>query len=430
MSLVREKFYNLFWQDKTCQNLFLLSKEELLETSTFGTQQNSYSYSSNRIIISNSAEGSGDSMTIKFRNENTLITLDKNLEERIDYFKPIVESFLDQNFKKAFDKLHHDMDHKGWSLVIKIVRLLTNEKRRETNIVKFLQEYGFVGKHINSFEEIEHYLESKFIPQKGNSLVNENNIKTFFEGIRFIKELYVNNSYKKLYNSNQVLINTLNSEDDFGSRISLFARLYEAGIISPSKQDAILECFHCEPGTYKGFFQLKLNPIKLREIKCPNCSKQLTYFVPYELDEEIYQIVKAKDGLLMDALVYQLAKHNFSFVLNQNYLSDIEIDCLFESRVGDEQVLYIVETKMFKLNTTQARLKNKIKQGYGKLIADVERLLELEGFNDKKLKPLLLVNVTDRNLINEIRFEMKKSNPEMLHQDSEIVNLELLKFSS
>ena len=271
MSLVREKFYNLFWQDKTCQNLFLLSKEELLETSTFGTQQNSYSYSSNRIIISNSAEGSGDSMTIKFRNENTLITLDKNLEERIDYFKPIVESFLDQNFKKAFDKLHHDMDHKGWSLVIKIVRLLTNEKRRETNIVKFLQEYGFVGKHINSFEEIEHYLESKFIPQKGNSLVNENNIKTFFEGIRFIKELYVNNSYKKLYNSNQVLINTLNSEDDFGSRISLFARLYEAGIISPSKQDAILECFHCEPGTYKGFFQLKLNPIKLREIKCPNC---------------------------------------------------------------------------------------------------------------------------------------------------------------
>ena len=152
--------------------------------------------------------------------------------------------------------------------------------------------------------------------------------------------------------------------------------------------------------------------------------------MPYELDEEIYQIVKAKDGLLMDALVYQLAKHNFSFVLNQNYLSDIEIDCLFESRVGDEQVLYIVETKMFKLNTTQARLKNKIKQGYGKLIADVERLLELEGFNDKKLKPLLLVNVTDRNLINEIRFEMKKSNPEMLHQDSEIVNLELLKFSS
>jgi len=430
MSLVREKFYNLFWQDKTCQNLFLLSKEELLETSTFGTEQNSHSYSSNRIIISNSAEGSGDSMAIKFRNENTLITLDKNLEERINYFKPIVESFLDQNFKKAFDKLHHDMDHKGWSLVIKIIRLLTNEKRRETNIVKFLQEYGFVGKHMNSFEEIEHYLESKFIPQKGNSLVNENNIKTFFEGIRFIKELYVNNSYKKLYSSNQVLINTLNSEDDFGSRISLFARLYEAGIISPSRQDAILECFHCEPGTYKGFFQLKLNPIKLGEIKCPNCSKQLTYFVPYELDEEIYQIVKAKDGLLMDALVYKLAKHNFSFVLNQNYLSDIEIDCLFESRVGDEQILYIVETKMFKLNTTQARLKNKIRQGYGKLIADVERLVEFEEFNDKKLKPLLLVNVTDRNLINELRSEIKKSNPEMLHQDSEIVNLELLKFSS
>ena len=102
MSLTTEKFYNLFWKNKTCRNLFLLSKEELLETSTFGTEQNYFSYSSNRIIISNANEEGDESDTIKFRNENTLLTLDKNLEERIDYFKPIIEDFLDQNFKKAF----------------------------------------------------------------------------------------------------------------------------------------------------------------------------------------------------------------------------------------------------------------------------------------------------------------------------------------
>ena len=267
MSLTTEKFYNLFWKNKTCRNLFLLSKEELLETSTFGTEQNYFSYSSNRIIISNANEEGDESDTIKFRNENTLLTLDKNLEERIDYFKPIIEDFLDQNFKKAFEKLSYDIENKGWSLVIKLIRLLSNEEKREINLIQLMQGYGFIGKHLNSFEEIEKDLESKLIPKKGNSLINEHNIKTFFEGIKFVKELYVNNSYKKLYSTNQVLVNTLNSEDDFGSRIKLFGLLYEAGIISASNQDAIIECSHCEPGTYKGVFQLKLNPKKLNNLK-------------------------------------------------------------------------------------------------------------------------------------------------------------------
>ncbi len=429
MNLTTEKFYNLFWKNKTCRNLFLLSKEELLETSTFGTEQNYFSYSSNRIIISNANEEGDESDTIKFRNENTLLTLDKNLEERIDYFKPIIEDFLDQNFKKAFEKLSYDIENKGWSLVIKLIRLLSNEEKREINIIQLLQGYGFIGKHLNSFEEIEKDLESKLIPKKGNSLINEHNIKTFFEGIKFVKELYVNNSYKKLYSTNQVLVNTLNSEDDFGSRIKLFGLLYEAGIISASNQDAIIECSHCEPGTYKGVFQLKLNPKKLNNLKCPICSKELTYFVPYTLNEEIYQIVKSKDGILLDALKYKLHSKGFDYLSNQHYLKDIEVDCLFEAIIENKPVLYVVEIKMFKLNTTHNKLKSKIKQSYGKLIEDVERLKSLEDFKEKHLKPLLLVNVTDKDFINEIRYEIKTSNSGAVHKESEILNLDLLKFS-
>lgn len=429
MSLTTEKFYNLFWKNKTCQNLFLLSKEELLETSTFGTEQNYFSYSSNRIIISNASEQGDESDTIKFRNENTLLTLDKNLEERIDYFKPIIEDFLDQNFKKALEKLSYDIENKGWSLIIKLIRLLANEEKREINIIRLLQGYGFIGKHLNSFEEIEKDLESKLIPKKGNSLINENNIKTFFEGIKFVKELYVNNSYKKLYSTNQVLVNTLNSEDDFGSRIKLFGLLYEAGIISASSQDAIIECSHCEPGTYKGVFQLKLNPKKLNNLKCPICSKELTYFVPYNLNEEIYRIVKSKDGILLDALKHKLHSKGFNYLLNQHYLEDIEVDCLFEAFIEDKPVLYIVEIKMFKLNTTHNKLKSKIKQSYGKLIEDIERLKSLDDFKEKRLKPLLLVNVTDKDFINEVRYEIRTSNSSSIHKESEILNLDLLKFS-
>lgn len=429
MSLTTEKFYNLFWKNKTCRNLFLLSKEELLETSTFGTEQNYFSYSSNRIIISNANEEGDESDTIKFRNENTLLTLDKNLEERIDYFKPIIEDFLDQNFKKAFEKLSYDIENKGWSLVIKLIRLLSNEEKREINLIQLMQGYGFIGKHLNSFEEIEKDLESKLIPKKGNSLINEHNIKTFFEGIKFVKELYVNNSYKKLYSTNQVLVNTLNSEDDFGSRIKLFGLLYEAGIISASNQDAIIECSHCEPGTYKGVFQLKLNPKKLNNLKCPICSKELTYFVPYTLNEEIHQIVKSKDGILLDALKYKLHSKGFDYLSNQHYLKDIEVDCLFEAIIENKPVLYVVEIKMFKLNTTHNKLKSKIKQSYGKLIEDIERLKGLEDFKEKHLKPLLLVNVTDKDFINEIRYEIKTSNSGAVHKESEILNLDLLKFS-
>lgn len=53
MSIIKKKFYHLFWNNPSCQNLFLLSKEELLETRIFGNEEFSFSFSTNRIIVSN-----------------------------------------------------------------------------------------------------------------------------------------------------------------------------------------------------------------------------------------------------------------------------------------------------------------------------------------------------------------------------------------
>ncbi len=73
--------------------MFLLSKEELLETINFGPEESSYSYTSNRIIISNTQDDNDVIETIKFRSENYDIVLGNLMEEKVEYFKPIIEDF-------------------------------------------------------------------------------------------------------------------------------------------------------------------------------------------------------------------------------------------------------------------------------------------------------------------------------------------------
>lgn len=424
MSEIKKVFYNLFWQNQSCQNLFMLSKEELLETTTIGNDENAFSYSLPRITISNAQE-SEDNVhdTIKFRNETQNIFLDGSLNAKIEYFTPILEDFFDKHFRKSFEKLITDFDKKGLSLFFRAIKILTDEENREKNSIKFLKEYGFIGQNIETFKEIENNFERRLIPKKGNELINENTINTFFEGIKFIKELYVNHSYKKLYNTNQILVNTLNSEDNFTSRIKLFHLLYDNKIISPSSEDAFIECSHCDPGTYKGVFQLRINPNKLKDLKCPVCSKEVTYFVPYELHKEIYDVVKSQDGLLLDAYCNVLESNKFHYKTNQHFLDNIEIDCIF----SDGTFTYIVEAKMYKLNTETDKLKSKIREHFGKLIKDVKRLQKLPEFETIILKPILLVNVIDTILVQEIELELKEKNTGILEQNTRILNLNLIK---
>tara|TARA_R110001606_G_scaffold378217_1_gene537731 strand:- start:177 stop:1457 length:1281 start_codon:yes stop_codon:yes gene_type:complete len=425
MSIIKKKFYHHFWHNSSCQNLFLLSKEELLETKTFGTGKNTFTFSTNRIIISNVQEGNDDVMeTVKSRSEIYNIDLDGSIGEKIEYFKPILEQFFDSRFKKSLDKLSNDIEKKGWKLFTKVVKVLINENSREANVVKLLQEYGFIGKHINSFKEVESSFEKMLIPSKGNELINEKTISTFFEGLKFIKESYVNNSYKNLYNTNQILINTLNIEDNYQSRIELFGKLYDAKIMVPSEDDAFMECTHCDPLTYRGVFQLRLNPKKLKSLKCPVCVKELTYFVPYELHEDIYNIVREKDGLVLNALCNKLDTHNIRYQLNPTFLKNIEIDCLFKM----EELTYIVEVKMYKINTSKAKLKSKIRKHFGKLVKDVNRLMELEQFENQQIKPLLLLNIPDKELLTEVNHELKTNNIDSISHQVSIINLSLLKF--
>lgn len=426
MSNTIKKFYNIFNQSRSCRNLFLLSKEQLLETFTFGPEDNPFVYSTNRIIVSNAQDSTDIIDTIKFRNEDYDIDLGNSIDEKIEYFKPIIEDFFDKRFKKSVEKLTNDIEKKGWKLIIKIINLITNDEKREKNTIKLLKDYNFIGKHLNTFKEVENYFESMFVPKKVNDLINEKNLITFFEGIKFIKEIYVNHSYKRLYSTNQVLTNILHSEDNFESRLKLFHHLYESKIIANSKEDAFIECSYCEPGTYKGVFQLKLNPKKLEDLKCPVCSNGLTYFVPYQLHHDIYNIVKQKDGLLLDALAYKLSERSIKFKLNINFLNDIEVDCIFEN----EGNTYIVEVKMFKISKEKNKIESKIKEYFGKLTSKVERLSELDEFREKTIVPLYLLNIPDKELLTKVNNELKRDNKDYISQVTKIINWDLLKFNA
>jgi len=290
-----------------------------------------------------------------------------------------------------------------------VLKIILNEEKREELTIKLLQNYGFIGTHLNSFQEVEESMKRGLTPSKKNNLINEQTIYTFFEGIKYVKEMYINHSYKSLYNSNQILVNVLNNEDNFNSRIKLFGELYDSKILLPSTDDAFIECSYCDSNTYKGVFQLKLNPKKLKELKCPVCSKELTYFVPYKLEDELYNIIKSPDGLILDALCNKLNTNRISYQLNCLFFEDIEIDCIFRNN----NKIFIVETKMYKQNnTTPEKILSKIKAHFDKLVNDTKRLENIEGFNSYELIPTLMININNESILKEAQlfFKSKEEN--------------------
>ncbi len=351
--------------------------------------------------------------------------VDSLLNEKIESLKPIVEQFFDSKFKKSIEKVGHDIENKPLKFLARILKIAFDEENREAKAIEFLQSYGFIGKHLNTFKEIEANIGKSLIPSKNNVLINEKTIHTFFDGVKFIKELYVNHSYKNLYSTNQMLVNTLNSEDDFQSRIKLFGNLYDSNIIVPSKDDAFIECSHCDPLTYRGVFQLRLNPKNLKDLKCPVCSDELTYFVPYELHDDIYKIVKSHDGLLLDALCNKISSAGHEYALNKKYLNDIEIDCILKV----ENKVFIIETKMYKQNTAPDKITSKIKEHFTKLVKDTERIENIEEFKNTELTPILLTNINNKKILLESHQHFKSLDESRYYTIGSIINLNLLRFS-
>lgn len=423
MTTIQKQFYRIFWENEVCQNLFLLSKEELLETHEIGEGDKRLIYSTNRIIISNAFHNANKLSREQSRSEIYDINIKEFANEKIEYLRPFFDEIFNKRLKLPVNRLSEDFKNDTLNIFGKLGETFLNPGEIEEKAIILLQEYGFIDKGINSFQEIKESFNRFFIPKKNKDVINAITVKNLFEVIKSIKELYVNSSYKGLYETNQVLENSLMGKIDFNTKIDLFTELYEANILKTSKEDAFVECFNCDPLTYKGVFQLKVSPKKLDILKCPFCSNELTYFVPYELHPDLYEVVKSKDGLLLDAFCNILLESGIDYSTNDKFLGNIEMDSIFE----DDTKKYVVEVKMYKLNTTIEKLKSKVREHFGDLKEDVERLKTLKEFQQKEIIPILLINFQDNEFIEQMQKELKANNKDPLSQSIRILNLKQIK---
>lgn len=418
MTLIKKKFYNLFWNNRSCQNLFLLSKEELLDSHILNISEKPINYSFPRIIISNVDKNEGSTHeTIKYRTENHNLEMEDTMEGKLNVVEPILVEFYEKRFKKSFDAIVADLDKKPIKFFMQIIKLFNDEDLIEENIIEFLKKYYLIGHNISSFEEIMNFLEKEFLTKK-NNLITEENIHLIDHLLNFLKTYYINYSKKRLYDTNQQLVNAIDNKENFKSRINLFHLLYEAKIITNSNEDSHVECVNCEGGVYSGIMKIKIDPNKLDNLKCPICLSKLNYFVPYELNNEIYQIVKEQDGLLLNALCNKTEEIGVRYSTNQTFLNDIEVDCL----IYFKQKIFFTECKMYKLSTEESKLKSKLKKHGCKLSKDVVRMKSSDKYLKSEITPLLLVNINDLKLLKEVEEEL--NDEATLEYPIHIVNLQ------
>jgi hypothetical protein len=417
MSETKEIFYNLFWQSQACKNLFLLSKEELLDTKAIEIEDASASVSFPRIIVSNVIRNDDNHEKIRFRTEANIIKSENSISNKLKFYEPLISNFIESKFGKALEKFAIDFNQsptRFLKLTAKII--LSNDVNREKIIIQELQNYGFIGKHIKAFDQLEKYISKEGVNKNLKALITEENVWNLFEFLKAAKDIYTNQVYKDFYSSNQILVNSLNKEDNFENRLKLFNHLFESGVLYSSLEDSYLECTHCNPGVFRGILQLKLNPLKLRNLKCPGCENALTYYVPYELHPDIYNVIKSKDGLLLDAFCHYLLSKKVFFQCNVIKLTDIEFDCI----ISLKEKITIVECKMYKLNTTKERLTSKLKEHFSRLVGNVMRVKE---YDPAKTVLVLLVNIPDQELLEAVTHDVKNQNEISIFQAAMILNI-------
>jgi hypothetical protein len=398
MSEIRDLFYHIFWQHKSCRNLFLLSKEELLDTKFIEIENTTATISFPRIILSNVSKNDETHNKIAIRSDKHAHGSEITIQNNIQYYTPIITNFIQNKFGKSFEKLRNDIEKKPIRFIIKVIKQLSGGgKSFEINTLKLLKEYHIVGNHINAFTELDEYIGKEVIQKNVKSIFKaEENVRDFLEMTKAIKDIYLNQLYRSLYNSDQILTNALHDTDNFEDRLNTMDLLLDAGIIDYTREDVFVECHHCKPGQYKGVLQIKIRPNHLKDLICPVCKKQLVYYVPYQIHDEIYQIIKSTDGVLLDAITNLLDGKRLKYEKNKKMLHDVEVDCYLYGIEFD----YIIETKMYVIDDDPIKKGRKIKEHLSRLRKVAEQIAKSNP--NRQCKSILVININKTETIKEL----------------------------
>ena len=283
-------------------------------------------------------------------------------------------------------------------LLLKVGSAIDEEK----DFFKLLSDYHLIPESITYGEEFVKYCEAQFRSHL-QELLSKENLSDLAISIDLLSTYYNNKIKNNLYRATKHYTDVLYDSENYKNRLELFDDLYEMEIIKGGQLKGYYECVECPPNTFNGVVTSDIKPTKLK-MKCPSCSKELSYMIPYELDEQIYKNIVHADGLLFFAVQYLLEFNKIPFQINQTYLKDVELDiCLTDS---NNSTYEIIELKMFKTDRPEDTQITNIKTAVSKMKNAINKLVEIDsGF--KTIAHSLVTNITNDNVLEKATKELE-----------------------
>lgn len=296
------KFYNLLWGDDQCQNIFLLHKEQLLEKQEVAIDGTKKHFYLPRFVLSNSLKRKDTRKRIEQRIQDRNIDNDHSLNSIV--LKNINEekiiAFFKGKFGKSIDLITKKLNEGRISemrFFVELAKVLFSEKQ----LILFLKKYQIIDNEINSINELSNSfrdaLQNEILP-----VINSDHIVDIFESFNTISCFYENYIFNNLMASDKFYTDIFYDTENFKTRLELFDTLYEANVLLGGYYKAYYECTHCQINTFSGNVTLNVTPSKIK-LKCPNCSKEVFYIVPYKLDDSIFSDIQSTLDLVSRGLL-------------------------------------------------------------------------------------------------------------------------------
>lgn len=401
MNLTEKKFYNLFWTNPVCREIFSVHKSRLLEgeVELIFSKEKSFAQ---RLVLTNSQKRKTGLQVVK-RAENESIELmhdfKKSIEKYVDEKK--IESYAMQKFGKTIGKIDKEISRKGWiRFAIKVLSSIDSEQ----NFFKLLTEYHILPTGIESEEQFKDYAEKEF-RSLFDSFKKNHSPSELAISIDLASTYYNNKIKHSLVSGSKHYTDILLDNENYSSRILFFDDLYEIEAIKGGIQKSYYECVRCPPGTFNGIMTTDLKPSSLK-MKCPNCKKEMHYVVPYDLDSNLYKNVIHKDGVLLFAIQYLLEENKYSFAINQTFSKDIEVDiCLLNE---DDSVYETVEVKMFKIDRPDDTQVGNIRSAVAQIKKMVDKLSNEVDPEFKSIEHSLVTNIRSESVYETAQKELEK----------------------
>lgn len=413
MTALEKKFYHLFWHDEVCQSIFLKPKTELLENEVELILSKEQAYPP-RLVLTNSLKQKQFEETALQRTEYQGIEVLHNLQTSAKKYldEDKIKEYAERKFGKIINKIKEEI--KDLDTLFEIGFDLVASLRSEKATLKFLNRFSIVPKGIKTLDELKKHYELEITTDIKKFLSNENLIELVLT-IDLVSAYHNQRLKESLISATKHSTDVLYNSENFKSRVALFDKLYDINVITGKDFKSYYECVNCPPDTFNGIITTNIKPSKLA-IKCPNCSKETYYIVPYRINEVIYRQIIHDDGLLIFAIKNLLEEKKIKFEVDKRFLQDVQIDVLLLN--NDNLISEALEVKMFKTDRPKDTQIGNLRQCVGQ-IKKIKEKMQNAGQGDWNSLPYAVVtNITDEEVI--------KLATEELKQDLKDYNIHLL----